>query len=100
MRAADYALKAAALIVVSGSLAGGAFNVLKSATSLWHIVWPIAGLVSSIALLWSAFKLMCAFALSMAKPGMFRGNTRAVQLVASALVAGILGALASLFLTI
>lgn len=100
MRAADYALKAAALLVVSGALAGGAFSVLKSANSIWHIVWPMAGFVSSIALLWAAFKLMCAFTFSMAKPGMFRGTTQMVQLVVSALVASLLGAVFGLVVTI
>lgn len=100
MKAADYALKAAAMIVVAGALSGGAYSVLKSASSFVHVLFPIAGYAGIAALLWVACQLLFAFALSLDKSGRLRRATHLVQVVAAIFIAAVIGQLFPLFVMI
>ncbi len=93
---ADYALKAAALICVSGTLSRGAYSVLKSASNILHILLPLVGFVCSLALLFAAIQLMGACALSFDKEGRVRELPPLAKTAAVGFIAALGGGLCSL----
>ncbi|UWQ56034.1 hypothetical protein [Leisingera caerulea] len=100
IRAADYALKSAALLVASGALSTGSYSVLKSADNILEVLNPLAGFAGSLALLVVAFQLMCAFALSFDRAGKLRGSTILVRAAVVVFIAAVIGQLAPLFVKI
>lgn len=100
IRATDYALKSAALLVASGALSTGSYSVLKSADNILEVLNPLAGFAGSLALLVVAFQLMCAFALSFDRTGKLRGSTIIVRAAVVVFIAAVIGQLAPLFVTI
>ncbi|ATG41769.1 hypothetical protein [Phaeobacter piscinae] len=96
MQTADYALKAAALICVAGTLSRGAFIVLRTASNFWHVMLPLVGFACSLALFFSAVQLMGAFALSLDKAGRLRELPPLAKTVAVGFIALLTGALCSL----
>lgn len=100
IRAADYALKSAALLVVAGALSTGSYTVLKTADNIWEVLHPLAGFVGTIALLFVAFQLMCSFALSFDRAGRLRGTSVLIWGPVALFIVGVIGQLAPLFFRI